>query len=109
VAERPYSINGGAFGRTARSWVDSLHALEGGQPAPQPTYEEVMAEQTRKALESGVQLNERPFGIHGGKFGEGSRAFADATREKVGEYGKNWQQGKDELLDLVYRVLQRYR
>lgn len=109
MAERPYSIRGGKFGTAARGWADALARAVDGPQAPPPTYEEVMADTTRRALESGVQLNERPFGIHGGKFGEASRAFADATSEKMNEYGKNWQQGSDVLMDMIYRVLQRYR
>lgn len=107
MADRPFAINGGAFGNAARSWVDSLHALE-GQQAPEPTQEEILADFQRRAAQT-PPLNQRPYGIHGGKFGEASRAFADATRDKVTEYGQNWQQGSDVLMDMIYRVLQRYR
>jgi len=109
VAEnRPFAIHGGRFGTAARSWADALRTAVNGPQEPPPTYEEVMAETTRKALAT-PPPNDHQFEIHGGKFGTASRAFADATADKVNEYGKNWQQGNDVLLDMIYRVLQRYR
>ena len=71
-----------------------------------PSHDEVMADVAQKS--KNVKLNPKPMGIHGGKFGEASRAAADKARGVINEipgtvanYGKDREIGMEILAEFL--------